>query len=125
MKKILPLIFVIIFSLSTVELFASCKRVAKVKYQQKYGWSKLYTVNVTFMTGLELNRATSSYKYSSSSVYGIIFWDNDQASVIKLTTFLLCGLEVTCECIDNSLYDLKGYDQDDDLWNICLSAYCF
>ena len=104
---------------------AKCRRVATVKYQQQYGWSKKYTVEATFMTGTELNHATNTYNYSSYSVYAIIFWDKGQATVIKLKSYLLCGYDVTCDCIENSLYDLQGFDQDGDKWNICLSYYCY
>jgi len=116
--------FVFLFGF-LAEVEAKCRRVATVKYEQQYGWSKKYTVEVTFMTGYELNQATSSYDYSSYSVYAIIFWGEGQASVIKLKSYLLCGTEVTCDCIDNSIYDLQGYDQDGDKWNICLGDYCF
>jgi len=82
-------------------------------------------VEVSFLTGSELNTATSSFDYSSGSVYATIFWDQDEVSVIKLINILLCGYKVTCDCIDNTLMDLQGYDQDGDKWNICLGSFCF
>lgn len=103
---------------------AKCQRVATVKYQQQFGWSKKYTVEVNFMSGYELNQATKSFDYTTLSVYAIIFWGEGQATVIKLSSILACGMEVTCSCIDNALLDLKGVDQDGDQWNICLSNYC-
>jgi hypothetical protein len=104
---------------------AKCRREATVKYQQEYGWSKKYTVEVSFMTGLELVRATNSFDYDLYSVYAIIFWGRGQAAVIKIKNFLPCGGEVTCDCITSSVTDLQGYDQDGDKWNICLNDYCF
>lgn len=104
---------------------AKCRRVVKAKYQQQYGWSKLYTVEATFLTGMELNNATGTYNYTSYSVYAVIFWGQGQATVIKLSSYLMCGYEVTCSCINNALYDLQGQDQDGDNWNLCLSNYCF
>ena len=104
---------------------AKCVLKATVKYQQQYGWSKKYTVNVTFMSGMELNQATTSYDYSTYSIYAIIFWGEGQATVIKLKSYLMCGYEVTCNCVQNSIYDLQGHDQDGDKWNICLSGYCY
>lgn len=124
MKKLLPIILLAIFSLLLIDASAKCTRVATVKYEQKYGWSKKYTVDVTFMTGYELNQATGTFKYNMYSVYASIFWGDGQASVIKLRTTLLCGNEVSCDCIDNSMFDLKGSDQDGDNWNICLSDFC-
>lgn len=119
---ILILIFCMTFSLDT---YAKCSRDAKAKYQTQSGWSKPYSVEVSFMTGHELNQATGTFNYSAGSVYAIIFWDQGEASIIKLSNTLLCGFEVTCDCIDNTVTDLQGYDQDGDKWNICTSGYCF
>lgn len=104
---------------------AKYRRIAKVKYQADYGWSKIYTVEVTFLSGFELNSATKTFNYSSYSVYAVIFWGNNEASVIKLSTILLCGTEVTRDCIENTLLDLQGYDQVGDKWNICIKDFCF
>lgn len=125
-EKLFGLLLAIILSIAiSSNAEAKCRRVATVKYQQQFGWSKKYTVEVTFMAGMELNQATSSFDYSSYSNYAIIFWGEGQATVIKLQSYLLCGYEVTCDCIDNSIYDLQGYDQDGEKWNICLSDYCY
>ena len=43
------------------------------------GWSKKYTVNVTFLPGHESNEATKSYRYSSISIYAVIFLSKEQA----------------------------------------------
>jgi len=58
-----------------------------VKYKTQNGWSKGYSVNVTIISGSELNRRTKSYRYKSYSTYGVIFWGDDQASVIELKNF--------------------------------------
>lgn len=102
---------------------AKCTTVAKVKYEANYGWSKLYTVDVTFMSGSELNSTTSTFNYSPYNVYAIIFWNNDQATVIKLTLTTISN--VTCSFIENQILDLQGYDQDGDKWNVCLKSICF
>lgn len=117
--------FIIIAYCLPIEIEGKCRRTAKVKYQAEYGWSKLYTVEVIFMTGYELNTSTRTFNYSAYSIYAIIFWAQNEATVIKLNTILLCGSEVDCDCIDNSIVDLQGYDQDGDKWNICLSSFCF
>lgn len=58
------------------------------------------------------------------AVYAVIFWGQDCASVIKLSNFLSCGTEVTKSCITNTVMDLKGKNQDDDEWKICVNEYC-
>lgn len=88
------------------------------QYQTRGGWSKTYHVNVNFMSGTVLNRKTNSVNYSTTSVYGVIFWANDKASVIKITTFLPCGGTVDVACINSVLGPLKGNDQDGDGWRI-------
>jgi len=126
MKKILPLILTIFFLSVWSSADAKCRRTATVKYEKQDGWSKKYTIEVSFMTGYELNQATSSCDYSMFSNYAVIFGGEGQATVIKLTSNLVSGREeLTCDCIHNTIYDLQGYDQDGDKWNICLSGCCY
>lgn len=123
MKRIL----ICLCLLLAVTTFAEAKyrQVCIAQYQTQYGWSKKYEVEVTFMTGFELNQATGSMRYKSTAVYAIIFWGQGQASVIQLSNFLLCGYEVDRACIVNSIGDLKGTDQDGDEWKICKDSFCF
>ncbi len=53
---------------------AQCQRAANVKYQQQNGWSKKYNVNVSFMSGSQLNKATNSFNFSSFNNYALVFW---------------------------------------------------
>jgi len=77
------------------------------------------------MTGSELNSATTSFNYSSYSTYAIIFWGEGQASVIKLSSYTGCVSEADKNCITNTYTNLKGRDQDNDDWEICVSNYCY
>ncbi|MCG2611816.1 hypothetical protein LZZ90_09900 [Flavobacterium sp. SM15] len=117
--------FVILFLLITLNTFAKYTQTCTVKYMTQDGWSKKYVVDVNFLTGSELNDATNSYKYSSYSTYAVIFWGEGQASVIKLTSYTGCGYEVDKSCITNTYTDLKGKDQEDTEWKICVSDYCY
>jgi hypothetical protein len=124
--KAINLSLVILFTfILNFSVQAKYTRTVKVKYQKQYGWSKLYTVDVTFMTGYEMNQATRTYDYNMYSVYGVIFWGDGQASIIQLSSYLICGTVVTRNCIDNSIYDLQGNDQDGTKWNFCLGNYCY
>lgn len=123
MEKFL-LVLVLMFVTSFAS-FAKYTQTCEVKYKTKNGWSKKYTVDVNFLTGSELNTATNSFNYSSYSVYAVIFWGQNKATVIKISSFLSCGTEVTKSCITSSIMDLKGTDQDDDEWNICTSNFCY
>lgn len=120
----------IIFTILLITLFVipsqgKYVQTCEVKYQTQNGWSKKYTVDVTFMTGSELNTATKSFKYSSFSVYAIIFWSKDEATIIKLKTYLACGTEVDKSCITNTIGNFEGVDQDEDEWSICKDDICF
>jgi len=106
-------------------VFAKYTQTCEVRYETESGWSKAYTVDVSFLTGSELNTATNTFKNSSFSTYAVVFWSQGEASVIKLSPMLLCGAEVDKSCITNTLGDLKGPDQDGDEWKICLSNFCF
>jgi hypothetical protein len=123
MKKILLLSTLLLLWTTFVE--AKYVQTCEAKYMTKDGWSKKYTVDVTFISGSELNTATNSYKYSSYSVYAIIFWGAGQATVIKVSNYLSCGTEVDKSCITNIYGDIKGKDQDEDEWKICVSNYCY
>jgi len=123
MKKIILFSSLLLFLIFNVS--AKYVQTSIVSYMTQDGWSKKYTVDVTFISGSELNDATSSYKYSVYSVYAIIFWGEGKATVIKISNYLACGLEVDKNCITNSYGDIKGKDQDEDEWKICVSDYCY
>jgi len=115
-KSLLALMFV------AVSLTANAKFTQRlnIKYQKEYGWSKYYYVDVTIITGFELNQATGT----SYGTYAVVFWGQGQATVIKLTNYLACGYEATPSCISYN-YSLEGKDQDGDKWYICLTDYCY
>lgn len=121
--KSLILFFTLFFISAIVE--AKYTQTCDVKYKTEDGWSKTYTVDVTFLTGFELNDATKSYNYNTYSVYAVIFWGQDKATVIEISGYTGCSSEVDKRCITNTYSDWQGKDQDGDKWNICVSQYCF
>jgi hypothetical protein len=123
MRKSLFTLAILCFLIFNAE--AKYTQTCSVRYMTQDGWSNKYSVDVTFVSGSELNKATSSFKYSSFSVYAVIFWREDQVSVIKLSTFLHCGIEVDKDCITTTIGDLRGKDQDNDKWRISVSDYSF
>ena len=120
----------LIFTLVTVVLltgsvFAEYTQTCKVKYKRNYDWSDYYTVDVHFYSGRELNNATKSFNYDSFSTYAIVFWSNDQATVMKLSSFMGCGSAITQSCISNKPWNLEGEDQEGRNWEICTKSYCY
>lgn len=96
---------------------------SKVRYAVEYGKSKWYDVDVTFMTGQELNDVTSSFRYQAFGAYAVIFWGKGQAAVIKLSGFYPCGAEFEKTCLPG-FGNAKGEDQDGRDWEICTSDFC-
>jgi hypothetical protein len=123
MKKSILTILTVFFFCFTVD--AKYTQTCKVKYKKNYGWSDYYTVEVSFMSGTELNRVTKSYDYESYSTYAIIFWDKDEASVIKISSYTGCGSEVSQSCISNKVTNLEGEDQQGRGWEVCTKSYCY
>ncbi len=123
MKKIFLVLIALVLTLSFTE--AKYVQSCKVKYKSNYEWSQYYNVDVTFMTGYELNTETQTYNYDMYSVYGIVFWGDGKATIIKISTYLACGSEVMKSCIDNQISNLQGEAQDGRDWEICTTGYCY
>jgi hypothetical protein len=119
MKKIL-----IIFLLAICfESNAKFIQTIELRYQTTQGWSKYYTVDATFMTGFELNRATNTYDYNSYLTYCIVWWGSGQCSLIALD-YVTCGYEASPTCL-SYYYGLNGKDQDNTKWDLCLTYTCY
>jgi hypothetical protein len=90
------------------------------EYVTQSGWSDPYKVDCTYMTGMELDRATSTYNYDSLSLYAVIFWGQHQASVIKLNTTNFCGYTAgSCATQTLILLPMEGIDQEGRPWKLC------
>ncbi len=96
---------------------------SKVRYAAGYGMSQWYTVDVTFLTGTELNRATRTFDYDGFGKYAVVFWGEGQAAVIKVENFLVCGTTFSQSCLP-SLGNLRGEDQDGRRWEVCTQRLC-
>jgi hypothetical protein len=120
MKKLI-LIMLLALGLSAEAKFTES---LSIKYQTQRGWSKYYDVDVTFMTGYELNQATRSNDYSMYQTYGIVWWGSGQCTIIKLSIITSCGYYTTHQCL-SAYYYLEGFDQDGDRWYICKSNVCY
>jgi len=120
MKKLLLGLLLVL----SINASAKFTETLNIKYETRYGWSKYYTVDVTFITGYELNQATRTFNYSSYSTYAVVFWGQGQATVIKLSGYVACGFDAQPYCL---MYNtsLQGIDQDGDKWFICLTNVCY
>jgi hypothetical protein len=89
MRKLKFITFLSLALLFTVPSFAEVRRVCKVKYETEDGWSKEYTVEVTFITGRELNKATKSYDYDTYSNYCLIWFDKGEVAILEIQDYLI------------------------------------
>lgn len=67
------------------------------------GTGKSYEIDVNIYDGRELNERTSSYDYNSYDNYVVIFWSNDEASVIELDSSF-CNTDFSCDGVDQRGY---------------------
>lgn len=86
-----------------------------VKYETEYGWSKGYKVEGTILKGSELNSRTGTYNYQSYSTYVVVFWAEDQASILKLAHYY-GSIPVT---------GVTATDQRNRSWKVSTSSYCY
>lgn len=86
-----------------------------VKYETEYGWSKGYQVTGTVIKGTELNSRTGTYNYSPYSTYVVVFWDEDQASILELDFY--SG--------SISTYGQSATDQRGRSWQVSQTSYCY
>ncbi len=86
------------------------------KYQTNYSWSKAYQVQAQIYTGQELNQATGNPywgNYDMFSHYAVIWWQQGQASIIKLNFHVAGGI----------LLNSQGTDQNGRGWQLSDSSY--
>lgn len=67
------------------------------------GTGKSYEVTVNLFEGSDLNQRTSSFDYNAFDKYAVIFWNNDQASVIELESSF-CNTDFGCDGVDQQGY---------------------
>ena len=102
---------------------AEIKVPAKVRYATQDGESQWQPTNVTFITGSELNAATSSIKFNSFKRYAVVFFSQTQAAVIKSEQLIICGEIFDSSCLP-SIGNFKGGDESGREWEICTTMLC-
>lgn len=85
----LSLVMLLLGICSSAQLSAEVRRLCKVYYETEEGWSSGYTMEVSFVTGTELNRATRSYDYSPFSNYCLVWFDRGEVVILRIESFLV------------------------------------
>jgi hypothetical protein len=94
----LILLFAFSFNLRS---FAVIRRICRVQYATSYGWSQEYTMEVEFMTGAELNKATRSYSYDSYKKYCLLWFSSGGVAINQIEDYFLCGAEFDDDAFRN------------------------
>ena len=68
---------------------AEVRRICAVTYDTEDGESDVYKLEVSFVTGKELNRSTHSYNYSSWSNYALVWFAKGKVAILQLGVTLL------------------------------------
>tara|TARA_Y100000813_G_C23849291_1_gene205769 strand:+ start:62 stop:397 length:336 start_codon:yes stop_codon:yes gene_type:complete len=89
------------FNISAYEVLDAC-----AEYKNT---GEKYKIEIQIFKGSELNKKTNTFNYNSFSRYGVIFWSNDQATIIEFDYFL--GSFPT-------LYGVNGKDQRGYPWEV-------
>lgn len=68
---------------------AAVRRLVEVSYERSSGRSDGEVMEVTFMTGKELNKATKSYDYQQFSNYALLWFGEGEVALVEISTFLV------------------------------------
>ena len=86
--KIISIIFVVLISMVQFA-DASVRRIVKVSYETQYGYSDEYKMEVTFLTGQELNKATKTYDFDIFDNYALIWFDEGKVAILKIDDLII------------------------------------
>jgi len=99
---------VLLAILAVAPMNAAVRRFCKVSYQREYDWSDEYKMEVTFMTGYELNKVTRTFDYTSYSKYALIWFDKNEVAILEIDDLIIAGLEFTAE---NFIYAFSVFSE--------------
>lgn len=64
------------------------RRLCKIYYEQGYGWSEGYIMEVSFMTGKGLNEATKSYRFGTYTNYALIWFNEGEVAILEIDEYI-------------------------------------
>ena len=116
--KLFPFLIAILtsFFISNTAQAYEVKKVC-AKYETNYKMSKAYSVQAQIYDGSELNEAVGSFsRFNMFDHYAVIWWDQGQASVIKLRSYFPGSM----------MYRTTGTDQNGRKWELSdnSTGYC-
>lgn len=100
----------------TFPAFAADKAEICAKYRSNFKWSKGYAVTAAIASASEMAQHDRSVDYNYANKYVVIFWSQDEATVI----------EMDGPFFGPTVFASKGTDKTGKLWEISASSgMCF
>lgn len=124
--KIFSITILIFLTILVSNSFAEFTKTCKVKYRHVDGsFSQGYSLNVTFATGSELQKATGDWtSYNFITNYAVIWFGKGECAIVKIEQMCITGTvfeENALPLIGN----ITGYDKRGVFWEICHHRMCF
>ncbi|MSU62638.1 MAG: hypothetical protein EXS31_09605 [Pedosphaera sp.] len=92
------LCFIVLVLFCTASSQAAVRRLCLVSYEKQIGYSDEVKVEVNFVTGKELNKATKSFDYDSFENYALVWFKEGEVAILKIDEIVLgVGAEFTNE----------------------------
>lgn len=88
MRKLTLLLLIFSFGLSLSPCNAAVRRICLVAYETRSGYSDDYKMEVTFLTGQELNTATKSFNYMFGN-YALLWFAQGEVAILKIDSIVL------------------------------------
>ena len=111
--RLIPGFLVVLLVITLGYANAATRTKACVKYLNT---NKAYNVEVTLISGQELNQKTRTLNYDCFSTYAVIFWSNSNATLIKLNYFI-----GSLNMFGNRGVDQRGYP-----WSVSSNtSFCY
>lgn len=124
LSKLIRSSLVVALSFISTPGFSEVHRFCLISYQTEEGWSDEYKMEVTFVTGQELNRKTNSFDFDYFGEYVLIWFSQDQVAIVKIDEFLITGPEFTAKdfrsafLINQVLQGTQANSSSDRQWRI-------
>lgn len=121
MKKLLLVSILLVISTAGAE--AGWKTPAKVRYEQGSGYTPWTTSSVTFATGHELNRVSTTTQINPDDArFMVIPMATGEFNVVRLSGYAACSTGFTATCLPGGRGD--GFDGSGRHWQVCLNDVC-
>lgn len=82
-------IFLIVFIFMSQFADGSVRRIVEVSYATQYGYSDKYRMEVIFLTGRELNKASKTYDYDMFDNYALIWFKEGEVAILKIDDIII------------------------------------